>query len=81
MIENVSAAVTYEMNSACTPPTTPASAEEIAKATSLQRKVGTPSTSATSSSSRIANNPVPSLERQIAKAIPSVAAAIASSSK
>ncbi len=47
----VSPVVTYDTKSACTPPTTPASPHESAKAPSLKRYVGTPITSATSSSS------------------------------
>ena len=51
VIVNVSPAVTYETNSACMPPAMPARPHDTANAAILQRKVGTPSTSATSSSS------------------------------
>ncbi len=78
VIENVSPVVTYDTKSACMPPATPANPHETAKASILQRNVGTPSTSATSSSSWIANRPSPSRERRMACAMASVAIASAS---
>ena len=51
LIEKTSLAVTYETNTACIPPAIPAKAEEIKRAINLVLKVGTPITSAASSSS------------------------------
>jgi hypothetical protein len=58
----ISLVVTYDTNSAWMPPAQPASAHEIASAPSFQRYVGTPITSAASSSSWIANRPAPNFE-------------------
>ena len=60
------------------PPTQPASAQEIASAMSFQRYVGTPMTSAASSSSWIANRPAPKREWRIDQETSSVATAATS---
>ncbi len=73
----VSATVTYDTKIAWMPPATPARKHEMASAIILNQNVGTPITSATSSSSWIANRPRPKREVCTYQAVSMLATAIA----